>query len=380
LQFTEQIAGMSDVDQKLPRRIVSASGPRSFLTSWKFLVPLAVLLVVAAAAVWALPGSGRPETLTYSQLTAALDAGRVASVEISSRDEVRGRFAGSALPAGEFDFTTTYPSAAGDRLAARAEENGVAVTFRSARRTEMYRTAAAIVLQIALFGALGWFVYAQTHGPGGGDVGRPGQSTTTFGDVAGTQGAAEDLREVVDFLRDPSAFAALGARVPKGVLLAGPPGTGKTLLARAVAGEAGVPFFQLSGSEVTGFVVGLGARRIRSLFAKARRHGGVIFIDELQARAGLQRCRHRSGQRDFEAVENPGDAERHDHQPMEFAPRQPVEPGWHISVCAADGLVWGHRMANNTLTALKVPSGEPMQRWLAGAAVVSQTSSAIVQI
>jgi cell division protease FtsH len=106
--------------------------------------------------------------------------------------------------------------------------------------------------------------------------------------VAGTQGAAEDLREVVDFLRAPAAFAALGARVPKGVLLVGPPGTGKTLLARAVAGEACVPFYQLSGSEVTGFIVGLGAHRIRSLFAKARRKGGVIFIDELDALGGAR--------------------------------------------------------------------------------------------
>jgi ATP-dependent Zn protease len=88
--------------------------------------------------------------------------------------------------------------------------------------------------------------------------------------VAGTQGAADDLMEIVDFLKEPSAFAALGARVPKGVLLVGPPGTGKTLLARAVAGEAGVPFFYLSGSEVTGFIVGLGAQRVRTLFKKAR--------------------------------------------------------------------------------------------------------------
>src|SRR5690606_16649249 len=139
-----------------------------------------------------------------------------------------------------------------------------AVTFRSGRNTELYRTGAAILLQVLLFGALAYFVYSQTRGQGRGDIGQAGTSTTTFGDVAGTQGAAEDLREVVEFLSAPTAFAALGARVPKGVLLAGPPGTGKTLLARAVAGEAGVPFFQLSGSEVTGFVVGLGAHRIRS--------------------------------------------------------------------------------------------------------------------
>jgi cell division protease FtsH len=132
---------------------------------------------------------------------------------------------------------------------------------------------------------------------GGSTVGRLSESSTGFADVAGTQGAAEDLREVVDFLREPSAFAAVGAHVPKGVLLVGPPGTGKTLLARAVAGEAGVPFFHLSGSEVTGFIVGLGAQRVRKLFKKARSKGGVIFIDELDS-LGSARGRNRSHNED----------------------------------------------------------------------------------
>jgi cell division protease FtsH len=230
----------------------------------------------------------QPENLTYSGLLAALETGRIESVEIGSRDIVRGRFVGSTLVGGEFDFVTVYPTASADQLANRAEASGASVTFRSARRTELYRLGGTIVLQVLLFGALGYFVYAQTHGQTGGEIGRQGRSATTFDDVAGTQGAAEDLREVIDFLRTPAAFAALGARVPKGVLLVGPPGTGKTLLARAVAGEAGVPFYQLSGSEVTGFVVGLGARRIRTLFAKARKKGGVIFIDELDALGGTR--------------------------------------------------------------------------------------------
>jgi cell division protease FtsH len=140
--------------------------------------------------------------------------------------------------------------------------------------------------------------YNVRHQFGGGDVGkRTSGGKTTFRDVAGTQGAAEELHEIVDFLKTPAAFTAMGAHVPKGVLLVGPPGTGKTLLARAVAGEAGVPFFFLSGSEVTGFVVGLGAHRIRSLFKKARKHGGVIFIDELDALGGA-RGRNRSHNED----------------------------------------------------------------------------------
>jgi cell division protease FtsH len=119
----------------------------------------------------------------------------------------------------------------------------------------------------------------------------------TFADVGGTQGAAEELREMVDFLRAPERFAALGARIPKGALLVGPPGTGKTLLARAVAGEAGVPFFSLSGSEVTGFLVGMGAHRLKTLFRRARKRGGVIFIDEIDALGG-KRGRNRSHNED----------------------------------------------------------------------------------
>jgi cell division protease FtsH len=119
----------------------------------------------------------------------------------------------------------------------------------------------------------------------------------SFADVAGVQGAVEELREVVDFLRGPERFAALGARIPKGALLVGPPGTGKTLLARAVAGEAGVPFFSISGSEVTGFLVGMGAQRLKGLFRRARKHGGVIFIDEVDALGG-KRGRNRSHNED----------------------------------------------------------------------------------
>ena len=105
---------------------------------------------------------------------------------------------------------------------------------------------------------------------------------TTFADVAGVDEAVEELREVVDFLRRPERYERLGARIPKGVLLAGPPGTGKTLLARAVAGEAGVPFFYLSGSDFVELFVGLGAARVRELFEEAKNKAPcLVFIDEL---------------------------------------------------------------------------------------------------
>src|SRR5678810_999381 len=106
----------------------------------------------------------------------------------------------------------------------------------------------------------------------------------TFGDVAGVDEAKDELQEVVEFLKDPKKYGRLGARVPKGVLLIGPPGTGKTLLARAVAGEAGVPFFSISGSEFVEMFVGVGAARVRDLFEQARRTAPcIIFIDERDA-------------------------------------------------------------------------------------------------
>lgn len=117
----------------------------------------------------------------------------------------------------------------------------------------------------------------------------PSQPRVTFDDVAGAEEAKEELREIIDFLRNPERFRSLGAKVPKGVLLVGPPGTGKTLLARAVAGEAGVPFFSISGADFVEMFVGVGAARVRDLFEQAKRHAPcIIFIDELDA-VGRQR-------------------------------------------------------------------------------------------
>ena len=112
---------------------------------------------------------------------------------------------------------------------------------------------------------------------------------TTFGDVAGVDEALEELREITEFLADPSRFESLGARIPKGVLLSGPPGTGKTLLARAVAGEAGVPFFSIAGSDFVEMFVGVGASRVRDLFERAKQRApAILFVDEIDA-VGRQR-------------------------------------------------------------------------------------------
>jgi cell division protease FtsH len=281
---------MHDVEQGLPRRIrASGSDRRYFLLSWKFLLPVAALMLAVILLPLRAPLTAPPATLTYSQFTSALDAGRVASVDIEPTVGVRGLWKSGARMG--HDFVVVYPATDIAPLLSRAEKARIAVTFSRAGEAASYTKWLAIIVQVGLVGTLLFLMVYSVHTQMGGkrDVGDTASSSdTTFEDVAGTQGAAEELREVVEFLSAPARFRALGARVPKGVLLVGPPGTGKTLLARAVAGEAGVPFYFLSGSEVTGFVVGLGAHRIRSLFKKARKHGGVIFIDELDALGGVR--------------------------------------------------------------------------------------------
>ena len=112
----------------------------------------------------------------------------------------------------------------------------------------------------------------------------PDDKKVTFQNVAGLEEEKEELKEVVDFLKDPQKYTKVGARIPKGVILVGPPGTGKTLLAKAVAGEAGVPFFSISGSDFVEMFVGVGASRVRDLFEEGKRHAPcIIFIDEIDA-------------------------------------------------------------------------------------------------
>ena len=157
-----------------------------------------------------------------------------------------------------------------------------------------------LIPTLVVLGAMGLFVYMmmKTAG-GGGKIGSFGKSNAkqhmvtskkaTFEDVAGADEEKEELAEIVDFLKDSKKYNEIGARVPKGVLLLGPPGTGKTLLARAVAGEAGVPFFSISGSDFVEMFVGVGASRVRDLFSEAKKNApAIIFIDEIDA-VGRQR-------------------------------------------------------------------------------------------
>jgi len=284
-----------------PAATATGHGRKTLWTPWGLAIVAAIVLAAGLVVPFRLAAGPGPETLTYTDLITAISEGDVAELTIRPGEEVRGRWIGPRAAGSEAaaEFVVVYPVDRIEPLVERATEAGIPVRFEAPPNRERFKEMLALSLQILLFGGIGYLVFLNMKGQGGsGDGGgKAGKSSTTFADVAGTQGAAAELKEVVDFLRRPSDFAALGARVPKGVLLVGPPGTGKTLLARAVAGEADVPFFQISGSEVTGFIVGLGAHRIRSLFKKARRRGGVIFIDEIDSLGG-RRGRNRSHNED----------------------------------------------------------------------------------
>jgi cell division protease FtsH len=180
-------------------------------------------------------------------------------------------------------------------------EHNVDIAVQPTRQPGAWQQAAgSLIFPLLLLGGL-FFLFRRAQGGGGG--GNPamnfGKSKArvqmepstqiTFGDVAGIEGAKLELTEVVDFLKNPDRFTAVGAKIPKGVLLVGPPGTGKTLLAKAVAGEAGVPFFSISGSEFVEMFVGVGASRVRDLFEQAKKNAPcIVFIDEIDA-VGRQR-------------------------------------------------------------------------------------------
>jgi cell division protease FtsH len=159
-------------------------------------------------------------------------------------------------------------------------------------------TALGYILPFVLLAGVFWFIFRQAQGSNNAALSfgksrarmfTGDQPSVTFEDVAGVEEAKEELKEVVEFLREPQKFISLGARIPKGVLLVGPPGTGKTLLAKAVSGEAGVPFFSISGSEFVEMFVGVGASRVRDLFDQAKRHSPcIVFVDEIDA-VGRQR-------------------------------------------------------------------------------------------
>jgi len=255
------------------------------------------IIVAFFVALFALPrGAVAGMPLTYTQFVADVGAGTVRAVTIGPAGQVTG-----SLTSGQ-PFTTTIPVALGSNsLAGDLAAHHVQVTATAAAATSSSLASVLTgLLPLLLIGGLIYFVIRGARRQAGGLGGGMGHLTsltkakarvidgerpaTRFTDVAGYTTVKTEISEVVDYLRDPGRYHRAGARGPRGVLMAGPPGTGKTLLARAVAGEAHVPFFSVSGSGFVEMFVGVGAARVRDLFEQARTRGpAIVFIDEIDA-------------------------------------------------------------------------------------------------
>ena len=254
----------------------------SFRRRAAFLLAGGGLLLTVALAVGFRTGHPAPPNVPFSELLRRVNANEVKAIDIAD-DAMTITLHGGArfeavAPAG---FASVNPAFLPDLL-----RRGVQVQVRSAAQGP---GLSSLLFGAALIGILGLAVHRLSGGrlPSmEGDVRRAGQGpdAVTFSDVAGVDEAKAEVAEVVDFLRQPARYAALGGRMPKGILLVGPPGTGKTLLARSIAGEAAVPFLYASGSDFVEMFAGVGAGRVRRLFKDARRHAAcIIFIDELDA-------------------------------------------------------------------------------------------------
>ena len=254
----------------------------------KIAIYIFIILIAIAVIRGGWGGNPAPEILSYNEFVELMQSGKIASAEISNHS-VKGKLTDGR----SFKTVVLDPAATADRL----EEHGALVKVANPNQGGIWLSLLSWVPMLLLIVFL--IIFMQQAQGGGSRVMNFGKSRAklhqetrqkvTFNDVAGIDEAKEELEEIVEFLRAPRKFMQLGARIPKGVLLMGAPGTGKTLLARAVAGEAGVPFFSISGSDFVEMFVGVGASRVRDLFEQAKRHSPcIVFIDEIDA-VGRQR-------------------------------------------------------------------------------------------
>jgi cell division protease FtsH len=256
-------------------------------------VLLVIVMIAVGTAFLDRPDpANAPRTLRYSDFVEAVQANEVSRVLISPD---RG-----TAQVVENDGRRAVVNLAPDKdLLKLLTDHDVDIAVQPSRESAPWQQAiGSLIFPLLLLGGL-FFLLRRAQGGGGNPAMNFGkskarvqmepQTQVTFGDVAGIEGAKLELSEVVDFLKNPDRFTAVGAKIPKGVLLVGPPGTGKTLLAKAVAGEAGVPFFSISGSEFVEMFVGVGASRVRDLFEQAKKNAPcIVFIDEIDA-VGRQR-------------------------------------------------------------------------------------------
>ncbi|HSW63153.1 MAG TPA: ATP-dependent zinc metalloprotease FtsH [Dissulfurispiraceae bacterium] len=270
---------------------------------WRYIAALAMASVVIFTwnVLFTTPPSAH-YAINYSQFMEQLSAGNIKSVSIKKlyvtgelTKEASMQLPGEQKPAQVKYFQTILPSFQGEGLLPLLREKNVIITVESAEQGYFLQILIGVLPWVLIIGF--WILMMKRSqqmqgGPGGlftfgaskaklYDTNKP---NVTFQDVAGMANVKMELRETIEFLKDPSRFAKIGAKVPKGVLLVGPPGTGKTLLARATAGEAAVPFYSISAAEFIEMFVGVGASRVRDMFKKAKdSHPSIIFIDEIDA-------------------------------------------------------------------------------------------------
>ncbi len=263
------------------------------------------LLIVAIAAMFYMgfrQDTNSQDVLTINQLAHDIQTGDVGKITVKSDDKLQVVYQdGTEKEAQKEPGATLVEQLAGLGVTPQElspENNNFKLVVEPPSSWVGILSSVVYILPVLLMGGVLWFIFRQAQGSNNQAMAF-GKSrarmfsgdhpTVTFSDVAGVEEAKEELAEVVEFLREPQKFIQLGARIPKGVLLVGPPGTGKTLLAKAVSGEAGVPFFSISGSEFVEMFVGVGASRVRDLFDQAKRHSPcIIFVDEIDA-VGRQR-------------------------------------------------------------------------------------------
>ena len=255
---------------------------------------LYVVLILIVVFIWYSISNPQTATYTSSQFDKALAKGEVASAVIHQNEQV---------PTGSVTITTTaggkftvYVSDVGE-LQDTLDEAGVDYSLNDVPNSGFMESLLPMLIVVAVVFILFMMMMNAQAQVGGGantkmmNFGKSRATMTTqdkmpvrFAQVAGLREEKEELEEIVDFLKDPAKYTKVGARIPKGLILVGPPGTGKTLLAKAVAGEAGVPFFSISGSDFVEMFVGVGASRVRDLFAEAKKNAPcIVFIDEIDA-------------------------------------------------------------------------------------------------
>jgi len=257
------------------------------MPKWGLWVLLGLTLMIVVLPSLLSPSS--TEKVPYSEFMTQVRAGKVEEIEVDNTNgSINGKLEGGK------EFRTTGPLDGGLPEADKAalDEQGVNVKYKTPT-PGFLSNILPFLIPVAIFVAFFWFMQRRAQSQMGGimSIGRSRAKTysterpgTTFADVAGYDGVKQDIKEVVDFLKTPERFREIGARIPKGVLLVGPPGTGKTLIARAVAGEAGVPFLSVTGSDFMEMFVGVGASRVRDLFQSARKLGkAIIFVDEIDS-------------------------------------------------------------------------------------------------